>query len=278
MSYTNNCTSEPEYFGYRFECIIKAYEHTLSRTTTHRTFCLTYSSKKAWNNFWHLSANSSFTSSPTFSAVAVATSMLIVIQNERIKLDRRNNTTAAPNNEVHKAGQSFARKVTPRDVWRATFAQSELACKYSSVFNQSRVTLLKRRKSVSYRVQWRLRKDHFGQILSIVCYFLHSIHLRSVWNVLVSSLLCSGKYSLNYNCNYIVRNCVSNESTRGQWNSQFYPTLKDWWMTNNDLHLQSKFWSLSHEFVLNSSDLFHFHIGSVSFKEFFPPLINEIAI
>lgn len=38
--------------------------------------CLTYSSKKAWNNFWHFSANSSFTISPAFSAVAVATSML----------------------------------------------------------------------------------------------------------------------------------------------------------------------------------------------------------
>ena len=37
---------------------------------------LTYSSKKAWNNFWHFSANSSFTISPAFSAVAVATSIL----------------------------------------------------------------------------------------------------------------------------------------------------------------------------------------------------------
>lgn len=41
----------------------------------------TYSSKKAWNNFWHFSANSSFTISLLFSAVAVATSMLKFWQN-----------------------------------------------------------------------------------------------------------------------------------------------------------------------------------------------------
>lgn len=48
----------------------------VSRPTT-KLLLDTHSSRKAWNNFWHFSASSSFTIVPACSAVAVATSILL---------------------------------------------------------------------------------------------------------------------------------------------------------------------------------------------------------
>lgn len=113
-------------------------------------FWLTYSSRKAWNNFWHLSANSSFTVSPAFSAVAVATSILkhlgsgiktILKLPQNTELCSCSADRHKQHAEVHTTELCFARKMTPRDVWRAAFDQSVVVFKSCVVCSQSVVRI-----------------------------------------------------------------------------------------------------------------------------------------
>lgn len=86
---------------------------------------MTYSSRNAWNNFWHFSANSSFTISPAFSVVVVATSMT----NSPKKLQQKNLQTTSEqrlDSPTHTGGavwstqqREFRAKRPTRDLWRA---------------------------------------------------------------------------------------------------------------------------------------------------------------